>query len=237
VRRAQHLLNSLLSRDTGGGIPLRQVFDMPWVVRYEIQRLAWLPYVRVMFYRHGISWGKRWRVWGMPMIQRYRGSRIELGDGLLLRSWSITNPLAPHHRVVLATRSAQALIRVGEDVAMSGTNIVAAERIEIGDFAMIGSNVVIVDTDFHPLDPGDRRADVLGGRHSPVAIEDGVFVGMNSLILKGVRIGAGAVVGAGSVVTSDVPAGVVVAGNPARVVRCLDSSEEQLPATAARVRQ
>lgn len=210
-----------LERHGGGGIILKQLWGMPWVVGLEFRRILALPYIRLLFACHGIRWQPRWRIWGMPIIQRYRGSRIELGEGLLLRSWPSSNPLAPNHPVVLATRSAQALIRVGRDVGMTGATIVAAERIEIGDRVFVGANATIVDTDFHPLDPETRQRDVLAGEHRPVVLEDDVFVGMNSLILKGVRIGRGAVIGAGSVVTKNVPPGVVVAGNPARITRRL----------------
>ncbi|HAV78803.1 MAG TPA: hypothetical protein DCX53_15745, partial [Anaerolineae bacterium] len=63
-----------------------------------------------------------------------------------------------------------------------------------------------------------RRMDLESSKSAPVTIEDDVFIGMNCLILKGVIIGRGSVVGGGSVVTKDVPANVVVAGNPARVI-------------------
>jgi acetyltransferase-like isoleucine patch superfamily enzyme len=105
---------------------------------------------------------------------------------------------------------------------MTGATIVAAERIEIGARVQIGSNVIIIDTDFHPLDPRTRITDALSGEHAPVLIENDVFVGMNALILKGVSVGAGAVIGAGSVVVGDVPAATLVAGNPAKAVRRLD---------------
>ena len=93
------------------------------------------------------------------------------------------------------------------------------ERITIGDRVWVGANTVISDTDFHPLDPARRRADPLAANTAPISIADDVFIGMHALILKGVSIGAGAVIAAGSVVTRDVPAGSVVAGNPARVIR------------------
>jgi acetyltransferase-like isoleucine patch superfamily enzyme len=88
----------------------------------------------------------------------------------------------------------------------------------LGDRVLIGANVTLADTDFHPLTPEGRAADINAGKHAPIHISDDVFVGMNSLILKGVTIGQGSVVGAGSVVTRDVPARTIVAGNPARIV-------------------
>ncbi len=192
--------------------------DMPWAAGFELRRIISIPYIRLMFFLHGIKWGKNWLVWGMPMIQHFRASRIEIGDGINLRSWRATNPLVVNHPIVLATRSAKAVIKIGKDVGMTGTTIVAAEYIEIGDRVLIGSNATIVDTDFHPLDPETRRRDILAGKHAPVIIENDVFIGMNSLILKGVKIGAEAVVGAGSVVTTEIPPRMIAAGNPARIV-------------------
>jgi acetyltransferase-like isoleucine patch superfamily enzyme len=198
-----------------------QVFDTPWRAINEWRRLFALPYVRFMFGLHGIKWGHGWRIFGVPMIQRYRGSQIQFGDGLELRSWRSSNPLAPNHPVVIATRMAGAAIRVGAYCGFTGATIVAAERVEIGDRVLVGANSTITDTDFHPLYPAERRRDILAGRHAAVTIGDDVFIGMNCLILKGVTVGEGSVVGAGSVVTRDVPPGVIVAGNPAKVVRKL----------------
>lgn len=198
--------------------------DAPWTALNELRRYLALPVIWLRWRALGLRWGRRWHLYGMPIIQRFRGSQIELGDGLELRSWRSTNPLAPNHPVVLATRSARAEIRVGSDVGMTGATLVAAERIIIGDRVLIGANTTIVDTDFHPLDPAARRRDMLAGAHAPVTVEDDVFIGMHCLILKGVRIGCGSVVGAGSVVSRDVPPGVIVAGNPARVVGQADAT-------------
>jgi acetyltransferase-like isoleucine patch superfamily enzyme len=198
---------------------LRITRDTPWRALTELRRMATLPAARLWFRLHGIAWGSGWRIYGLPMIQRWGGSQIIIGQNVSLRSWYSTNPLAPNHPVVLATRSAGALLRIGDDCGFTGTTLVAAERIKIGDRVAVGANVTITDTDFHPLDPIERQRDFLAGTHAPVMIEDDVFIGMHSLILKGVTIGKGSVVGAGSVVSRDVPAGVVVAGNPARVVR------------------
>jgi len=199
--------------------PLKAALDAPWKASNELRRLGALPWIRVAFAAQGVRWGARWRIFGMPTLQLHRGSSLELGDGLELRSWRSSNPLAPNHPVVFATRGAQARIRVGCDCGFTGATLVAAQRIEIGDRVLLGANTTVIDTDFHPLDAAHRRRDINDGAVAAVVIEDDVFVGANALILKGVRLGAGCVVGAGSVVSSDVAPGATVAGNPARVVR------------------
>jgi len=198
-----------------------KVQNMPWTATLELRRrLAW-PLVRAQFAWHGIEWGERWKIFGRPIIQRHRGSRIALGDGLTLRSWPRSNPLAPTAPVVLSTRRADAVIEIGEDCGFTGTTLVAADRITMGDRVLVGGNASIVDFDFHPLTPEERAENINAGAAAPIVIEDDVFVGMEALILKGVTVGEGAVVGAGSVVTQDVPPRTVVAGNPAEVVRSL----------------
>ena len=141
------------------------------------------------------------------------------GPGLCLRSSTRSNPLAPNHPVVLCTWKAGARIEAGANFAVTGGTLCAAESIAIGDNVTIGANCTIVDTDFHPLRSEDRRLKPQEAKTAPIVIEEEVFIGMTCLVLKGVRIGRGSVVGAGSVVTRDVPAGDIIDGNPARVIR------------------
>ena len=99
-------------------------------------------------------------------------------------------------------------------------SISAAQKVEIGKYCLIAARVAIMDNNNHPLDPEERMA---GGKVSvkeiaPVVIEDNVWIGYQSYINKGVRIGEGAIVGANSVVRKDVPPFSIVLGNPARVV-------------------
>jgi hypothetical protein len=205
--------------EVGSESAMAKVRDMPWLAGLELRRrLAW-PLVRLQFAWHGIDWGHAWRVFGRPILQKHRGSRIALGDGLTLRSWPRSNPLAPTHPVVLSTRSAQAEIVIGDDCGFTGTTLVADASIRIGNRVLVGGNASIVDTDFHPLTPEGRREDINAGTSRPIEIGDDVFIGMNSLILKGVTVGDGSVVGAGSVVSRDVPPHTIVAGNPATVVK------------------
>jgi acetyltransferase-like isoleucine patch superfamily enzyme len=194
---------------------------MPWLFGLELRRRLVWPVVRLQFAWHGIAWGSNWRIFGRPIIQRHRGSTIEAGNGLVLRSWADSNPLAPTHPVVLSTRSTSAELIIGDDCGFTGAVVVAETGVTIGDRVLVGGSAQIVDTDFHPLDPETRRRDINAGQTRPITIGDDVFIGMNSIILKGVTIGDGSVVGAGSVVSQDVPPRTIVAGNPARVVRSL----------------
>jgi acetyltransferase-like isoleucine patch superfamily enzyme len=143
------------------------------------------------------------------------------GKRLNLRSSVASNPLGPNHPVILCTREPGAVLGIGDNFAMSGGSICAAEKITIGNYVTVGANTSIVDTDFHPLNPKFRYRHPQEAKTAPIVIEDEVFIGMNCLILKSVTIGQGSVIGAGSVVTKDVPAGVIVAGNPAGIIRKL----------------
>ena len=124
-----------------------------------------------------------------------------------------------------------------------GTRIWSGASIKIGDRVMISHNVNIFDNLTHPLDAAQRHVHfrrimehghpqdiTLGDR--PVVIEDNAWIAASATILRGVRIGHGAIVGAGAVVTADVPPMTVVAGNPARIIRQLDSLEDGLTAVA-----
>ena len=93
-----------------------------------------------------------------------------------------------------------------------GVEIVAAQYVAIGRDCKIARDVIIMDTDQHALPTGELRV-------QPVVIGDRVWIGARAMILKGVTIGNDAVIGAGSVVTKDVPAGAVVGGVPARRLR------------------
>jgi maltose O-acetyltransferase len=90
--------------------------------------------------------------------------------------------------------------------------------ISVGDECLLGPGVQLI-TASHPTDPTPRRAAL--EQALPVTVGDGVWLGAGALVCPGVSIGENTVVGAGSVVTRDLPAGVVAVGNPARVVRAL----------------
>jgi acetyltransferase-like isoleucine patch superfamily enzyme len=122
------------------------------------------------------------------------------------------------------------VLEVGDDSVLVGAVFMCAERITIGRRVIISYNVTIADSDFHPIDPEQRRLDAIASAPQgdpskrppyvtrPVVIEDDAWIGIGAIILKGVRIGRGTRVGAGTVVTRDVPPGATVTGNPARLI-------------------
>ncbi|MGD9781168.1 MAG: DapH/DapD/GlmU-related protein [Kiritimatiellia bacterium] len=156
----------------------------------------------------------------------YGGGRVRLGEGCILQGQLVV--AAPGAEIVFGERSFLA----------ADAQVSAQERIDIGAHVLIASGVYVADHDSHSTDYRKREGDVELYRRrmrgaadlrkdfaaiacAPVAIGDHAWIGMNSLILKGVRIGARAIVAAGAVVVKDVPPDVVVAGNPARVVKQL----------------
>jgi len=106
-----------------------------------------------------------------------------------------------------------------------GAQIYAHDKIEIGDNCLIGANVKIIDNDFHPIDPVARLNSDPNIPHAPVTIGKNVFIGMNSIILKGTVIGDNCVVGAGSVVHGKFEDNCIIAGNPARAVKYLSAAD------------
>lgn len=158
---------------------------------------------------------------GLPSVYRYPGSTIIIGKGARLRSRSRGNAIGVNHAVILRTQSANAVLKIGERTGISGASICALESITIGDDVMIGSNVVIADNDFHPLNPDERKAGLTGKRAEAVTIGDGVWVGADVYVCKGVSIGENTVIGAKSVVSKSLPPNCIAAGNPAKIIRSL----------------
>ena len=122
-------------------------------------------------------------------------------------------------------------IEIGDYCYFTNALLLCEQRVQIGHYVVIGWNVTIADSDFHPLAPAARVLDAIacsplsGGRTrpenilcQPVIIEDDVWIGPNTTILKGVCVGRGAFIEPGSMVTRSVEARARVMGNPAQVV-------------------
>lgn len=191
--------------------------ETPWKATLEIRRILMQP---LAWWRlRPMQIGAGWQCYGLPIIQKHRDSIIQIGARMSLRSSVDSNPLGVNHPVIISTRRANAMLSIGDDFGMTGGSLVVDEQMTIGHRVWVGANTIIADTDFHPIDPERRQRDPLNAKTAPITIGDDVFIGMNVLILKGVTIGARSVIGAGSVVTRDVPSNSIVAGNPARIIK------------------
>jgi galactoside O-acetyltransferase len=171
-------------------------------------------------------------------VQRH--SRVSIGRNTKLRWWrlrslrggrlSIGCDSIVHCRIDFDSEGAN--VRIGSRCYLGASHLVCHTAIDVGDDVIMSWGVTIVDHDSHSPHWHERQHDVgdwMQGRKrwdairiAPVIIEAKVWIGFGAAILRGVTIGEGAVVGACSVVTRDVPPYTVVAGNPARVVRRLD---------------
>lgn len=175
------------------------------------------------FIRHGISWTiqKNIESVGLPILD-IKGKFSCYGNLYIVNTVedSVLGVARPCKFKVYPKASLTFKGRCG----MSNTVIVAAQSITIGDNVMIGGGCTIVDTDFHTMDytkwfsPKDEEQMA----RNEVVIGDNVFLGANCFILKGVHIGDGAVLAAGSVVTKDVPANQIWGGNPAKFIKNRD---------------
>ncbi len=153
-------------------------------------------------------------VWGIWNVVVY-GPNISIGKGVVIVAGN-------GYRTNLSTiklGDIEGSITIGDNVlVMNGVRVSSASSITIGDGCMLGNFCYLSDSDWHDIH--DRTC--MPGGSAPIVLERGAWIGDSAIVLKGVRIGENSIVGAGAVVTKDVPSNVIVAGNPARVVKHLD---------------
>jgi acetyltransferase-like isoleucine patch superfamily enzyme len=182
-----------------------------------LRRLAtpahWSAALRVWWFgrRRGVQTGRGLLLHGSaPVVSG--GGHLLLADNV-----AIDSRLFPVRLTVLSG----ATLAIGRGTFINrGAALAAARSVRLGDNCLVGEWVSILDTDFHPVHADTPTA------VAPVVIGRNVWLGNRATVLRGVTIGDHAVVGAGAVVTHDVPARAIVVGNPARVVgtvRCDDS--------------
>ncbi|MCG8475105.1 MAG: acyltransferase [Cytophagales bacterium] len=138
---------------------------------------------------------------------------LELGDQVKI--WSAVN------RAKIFVEE-DAVLKIGPESRINGAHLSASTLIEIGVNVRIAPYVVVMDDDYHSIE--DRYK---SGKTKPIIIKDNVWLGLRSIVLKGVTIGEGSVVAAGSVVTKDVPPYTMVGGVPAKVIKSIPRREKQ----------
>ncbi|UCE99393.1 MAG: acyltransferase [Planctomycetota bacterium] len=168
----------------------------------------------------GVKLGKKLRMNSLPICRRHPQGTIEIGNHVTISNRLSENRAGITHRSVLEAHSPQARLIIGNHVGLSGVILYCTTEIVIEDYVNLGAGAKVYDTDFHPVDPDARRScnqELIA--KAPVRICRDAWIGADATILKGVTVGARAVVSTGAVVTKDVPPDTIVAGVPARVIR------------------
>lgn len=192
---------------------LLNLFSLPKLLRLHFYPL----FNRVLLKAHGVQVGTNiqipgrihWTIWGGNMC---------IGDNFYFSSGDGINPLGSNLEGSIFLESGANLF-IGNNVGMSSTRIWVHDSVSVGDNVKFGACVMVTDTDSHPVDYMARRCSNEGTKSKPVTIEDDVWIGAHSIILKGVTIGARSIIGAGSVVTKSIPADCIAAGNPCKIIK------------------
>lgn len=181
-------------------------------------RIKFYPRInRWLFNAKGVEYGKNLQVYSRLSV--IGGGKIKIGDNFVFTSGDAINPISSNVQGAIFTDNPSAKITIGNNVGMSSTRMWIHDSLTIGDNVKIGGGVLLIDTDCHPMDYKVRRKSNEGTKSAPIVIEDDVWIGAQAIVMKGVTIGARAIIGAGSVVTKDIPADCVAAGNPCKVIR------------------
>lgn len=179
----------------------------PW----SLWSRAWPLIAARLHLRRASHVGRRVRLWGRPRLTNW--GRMAFGDRTIVFSQTARSEFVAYPGGELL---------VGDGVFLNyGASLSAHERIQIGDGSQIGSHCIMMDNDYHRPGALDELPE-----SAPIVLGKDVWLGVRVTVLKGVTIGDGAVIAAGSVVTKDVPAHCVAAGVPAQVIRRLPGAPE-----------
>ncbi len=185
-----------------------------WATKWRWYERDSFPWRRYKLHREFARRGAfcRWPLQGEP-LEMFEQGRLEVGEGTLFEPG------------VWLTGGETGRITIGSGVFLNQLVMVAAlESVEIGDHCMAANGCFITDSD-HRFDDWSRPVTQQGfATDGPTVIEHNVWLGAHVVVTGNVRIGARSVIGAGSVVTSDIPPGVIAAGAPARVLREIEFS-------------
>lgn len=172
----------------------------------------------ILFYVNYVSHGS-FKTKGTPYVIVNNNSKCIIGDGFKINNTIASNPIGRNQKCILSVNN-KGVLKIGTNVGMSATAIACMHKITIGNNVNFGGGSCIYDSDYHPLNAETRlKRDNFFTQHAPVSIKNNVFVGANCTILKGVSIGENSIIGACSVVTKDVPANEIWAGNPAKFLK------------------
>ena len=186
---------------------------LPLPMKLHLLNLYW-RITRTYLRLRGAEVGRMVRCNGFPYIKIRTGGRLIIEDGVNINAsrWSNAHIVAGSTTFYVGEN---ATLRLSQGVGISGTRVVAIKHIEIGAHTLIGAGCLICDSDMHEIPLGSENP----VHCEPIHIGNRVFFGAQCVILKGINIGDGAVIAAGSMVSKSVPARCLAAGNPAKVCK------------------
>ena len=202
-----------------------KILNLPVAIRTKI----YPSYNRLIFKLKGVEYGKNFKVFNH--IYLIGKGKITIGENFMFVSGDGINPIGSNVKGCIYTEP-NATILIGDNVGISCTTLRISNQLNIGNNVKIGANTLIIDTDSHQLNFELRRKKAKTTEEalylksqiktSPSTIEDDVWIGAKCIILKGVTIGARSIIGAGSVVTKDIPSDCIAAGNPCKPIKFLN---------------
>ncbi|MCB1130455.1 MAG: acyltransferase [Verrucomicrobiae bacterium] len=176
--------------------------------------LSWIRTAcRLWLLAKGCEISRNCLIHGYVSVRKKGTSKIIIHPHVTLNAARWSNSLNSTNIITLCAENG-AILELKDGCGVSSSQIIATVGIEIGESTAIGAGCLICDSDMHEIPLGSQNP----VKSAPIRIGRNVFIGARSIILKGVTIGDGAVIGAGAVVTRDVPAGAIAAGNPARII-------------------
>lgn len=172
------------------------------------------------FYPNNIILKGKIKITGIPVYYFHKTGKLILGNNVSLKSNKKSYHLNMHSPVKIMADRKDAIIEIGDNTRINGTCIHAYKKITIGKNCLIAANCQIIDANGH--EPSfDNVADRINttSEAKEIIIEDNVWIGANSLILPGAKIGYGSIIAAGSVVVKEIPAMSIAGGNPAKIIK------------------
>lgn len=212
---------------------LKTIFSKFFYLHRWMAEKLMLRYNMIKMILLGVTFGKNTKVYNSVYFDIHPESKVIIGDNFVMSSSDNFNPLCRNIKGCVVAERANTKITIGNHVGMSSPCLWAKQEITIGDYVNIGGDCIIMDSDAHNLDWRIRDSlkmynfkeslDAHTAKCAPIHIGNHVLIGTRSIILKGVTIGEGSVIAAGSIVTKDIPANVIAGGNPCKVIRIINN--------------
>lgn len=198
-------------------------FKIIFLFRLRIVPILDTLIIKAYFKLVGVKYSSNLKSFGLPMLNISLKGTFLIGESFIMNNGSLYNWAGRSSRCQFKIEE-NAIISIGDNVGVSSLTIWSRVGVKIGNNVLLGNNCVIYDSDYHSLDWTKRIAKPEmkeNINNKPVYIEDNVFIGAHTTILKGVTIGKGSIVSACSVVTKSIPQFQMWGGNPAKFIKVL----------------